>query len=260
MSHSSITVATEHRIATVTLNRPDTRNALDDVMIREMTEAFTFLNRAPDNRIVVLTGAGTSFCAGMDLQYLQKYSQLGHGENLEDAKNLMKLLQTIHNMKRPVIAMVNGPAMGGGCGIAAACDFVYAGKEKARLGVPEVRLGFLPALILLFLIKRMGEGKAREFVLRGDVVTPVAAQALGLVTEVVEDDRLHATVYEFAGHIANTTSGSSIALTKELFSRLQEMNEKEMLEYAANLNALARKTDDFRKGIDSFITKEKLQW
>ncbi len=260
MNHSSITVGTENRIATVTLHRPDARNALDDVMIREMTEAFSLLNRSPDNRVVVLTGSGNAFCAGMDIPYLQRYAQLSHSENLEDAKNLLKLLQTIHTMKKPVIAMVNGPAMGGGCGLAAACDFVYAAKERARLGVPEVRLGFLPALIVLFLIKRMGEGRAREFVLRGDVLTAPMAQSVGLVTEIVEDDRLEERVYEFAGQLAASTSGSSVALMKELFSRLQEMNEKDVLEYAANLNALTRKTDDFKKGIDSFIRKEKLQW
>ena len=260
MSYSSITVNTEDRIATVTLNRSDSRNALDDVMIREITDAFVVLNRSAEPRVVILTGEGAAFCAGMDLGYLQKYSQLGQTENLEDARNLMKLLQTIHTTKKPVIAMVNGPALGGGCGLSAACDFVYAGKRKATFGAPEVRLGFLPALILVYLIKRMGEGKAREFVLRGEVVSSDAAKERGLVTEVVDDDRLCETVREAAGYLAANTSASSISLTKELFSRLHEMNEKDALEFAANLNALTRKTDDFKKGIDSFVHKEKLQW
>lgn len=260
MNFSSLIVQTDHRVATITLNRPAARNALNDIMIREITEAFTFFNRSAEHRVVILTGAGTSFCAGMDLQYLQKYSQLGHTENLEDAKNLMRLLQTIHSTRKPVIAMVNGPALGGGCGLAAACDFVYAGKRNAAFGAPEVRLGFLPALILVFLIKRMGEGKAREFVLRGDVVNAATAQERGLVTEVVADDDLRKTVHDAASFLALHTSASSISLTKEFFSRLAVMNEKDALEYAANLNALTRKTDDFKKGIDSFINKEKLEW
>jgi methylglutaconyl-CoA hydratase len=196
----------------------------------------------------------------MDLDYLKRFIQLGHSENLDDAVHLMKLLQTIHTLKKPVIAKVAGPAMGGGCGIAAACDFVFAGKEGARFGVPEVRLGFLPALILLFLLKRMGEGRTREFALRGETLGAGEAFARGLATEVVDDALLDERVAAFALELATSTSQSSITLTKELLSRLGELSEKEALEYAANLNAVARKTEDFRKGIESFVKKEKLRW
>ena len=260
MNFSSITYRIEDRIATVTLNRPERRNALDDVMIAELTEAFNTINRDNLSRIAVLTGADSSFCAGMDLAYLQKYSQLGHTENLEDARNLMKLLQLIHGLKKPVIAMVNGSALGGGCGLAAACDFIFVGKNKGKLGAPEVKLGFLPAVILLFLIKRMGEGRAKEFVLRGDILDASTAKERGLATEIVDDEQLSSTVYDFAKMIACNTSASSMTFTKELFSRLHEMNSKDLMEFAANLNALARKTDDFKKGIDAFLNKEKLQW
>jgi methylglutaconyl-CoA hydratase len=260
MNYSSLTCTVEERIACVSLNKPDRRNALDDTMIHELTEVLTVLNRNTDSRVVVLTGSGSAFCAGMDLDYLQRFSQLGQEENLEDARNLLRMLQLIANLKKPVIAMVNGPALGGGCGIAAACDFVYAGKAKAKLGVPEVRLGFVPAVILLFLIKRMGEGAAREFVLRGEVIDPGSAKVRGLVTEVVEDEELRPTVFAFAKQLAATTSPSSITLTKDLFTRIGEMSEHDVLEYAANLNALARKTADFKRGIDSFVNKEKLEW
>jgi len=260
MNHTSVTVATANRITTITMNRPERRNALDDVLIRELTESFAAANRSAESRVVVLTGAGSSFCAGMDLDYLKRFIELGHNENLDDAVNLMKLLQTINTMRKPVIASVGGPAMGGGCGIAAACDFVFAGKERARFGVPEVRLGFLPALILLFLMKRMGEGRTREFVLRGETLSAAAAFDRGLATEVVADELLDEKVSAFASELASSTSQSSITLTKDLLSRLGELNEKEALEYAANLNAVARKTEDFKKGIESFINKEKLRW
>jgi len=260
MSYSSITYSLEQRTAIVTLNRPERRNALDDVMIRELTDVFTTLNRNTTARTVILTGSGSSFCAGMDLDYLQRFSQLGQQENLEDARNFLKLLQLVHNLKKPVIAMLNGPALGGGCGIAAACDFVYAAKEQSRLGVPEVRLGFVPAVILIFLVKRMGEGAAREFVLRGDVIDAATALARGLVTEVVADAQLTTTVFEFAEKLGRSTSASSISLTKDLFARFDEMELKGAIEYAAQLNALARKTDDFKRGIDSFLKKEKLEW
>lgn len=260
MSYSSLTYVTEDRIAIVTLNRPERRNALDDVMIKELTDVFSLINRSNSSRVVVLTGAGEAFCAGMDLDYLQRYSQLGEVENLEDARNLMRLLQIIHSMKKPVVAMLNGPALGGGSGIAAACDFVFAAKDKGKIGAPEVRLGFLPALILLYLIKRMGEGAAREFVLRGAVLDAHEAKLKGLVTEVVDDQKLFEAGLEFARSLAKTTSPSSITLTKELFSRLDEMSSRDILEYAANLNALTRRTDDFKRGIQSFLNKEKLEW
>ncbi len=260
MNYTSLTYTTENRTATITLNRPDRRNAIDDVMIKELTDVLLSVNRNTQSRIVVITGAGSSFCAGMDLDYLQKISLMGQEENLEDARNLMKMLQLIQSLRKPVIAMVNGAALGGGCGIAAACDFIFAGKNNAKLGVPEVRLGFVPAIILIFLIKRMGEGAAKEFALRGDILDASVAKSKGLVTDVVIDEMLSSRVYEFAETLAKTTSSASLTLTKDLFNKFNEMNIKDAVDYAANLNALVRKTDDFKKGVSSFIKKEKLEW
>lgn len=260
MNFTSILYKIENRICTITLNHPERRNALDDIMIKELTEAFSHINRNNHTRAVLLTGSGNSFCAGMDLDYLKRFSELGHMENLEDAQNLMKLLYLINTLKKPVIAMVNGPAMGGGCGLAAACDFVFAGRKQAKLGVPEVRLGFIPAIILIFLIKRMGEGRAREFVLKGEVIDAQTAKERNLITDVFDDDKLSDMTYLFAEELISNTCGASVTLTKDLFSRLNEMNQKEILEYGANLNALVRKTEDFKKGINSFIKKEKLRW
>ena len=260
MNYTSLKYSTENRISTITLNRPEKRNALDDIMIRELSDVLSNVNRNTQSRIVVITGEGNSFCAGMNLDYLKTYSELPQEQNLEDARNLMKMLQLIPNLRKPIIAMVNGPALGGGCGIAAACDFVFAGKQKAKIGVPEVRLGFIPAVIIGFLIKRMGESSAKEFSLCGDILDATTAMQKGLVSEVVDDDRLSERVYEFACELARTTSPASITLIKDLFSRYSEMNLKDVMEYAANLNALVRKTDDFKKGIDSFLKKEKLEW
>ncbi|TLY29537.1 MAG: enoyl-CoA hydratase/isomerase family protein [Ignavibacteria bacterium] len=238
MNYTSILLSTRGRVTTISLNRPDRRNALNDVMISELTDAFGTANRDHQIRVVILTGEGLSFCAGMDLEYLRRTSELGQAENLEDARNLMKLLESIHALKKPVAAMVNGPALGGGCGLAAACDFVF---------VP-------------YLMKRMGESSAREFVLRGEILKAEAAKAKGLVSEVVDDGSLTSKVLEFAYQLARSTSGSSLMLTKELFSRYDEMDTRNAMEYAANLNALARKTDDFRRGIDAFLRKEDIDW
>lgn len=260
MDLTTLTYALEHRTGVVTLNRPDRRNSLDDVMIRELTDVLGQINRSEEVRTVVLTGAGKAFCSGMDLEYLRKFSQLGQAENLEDAHNLLKLLQLIRALRKPVIAMVHGPALGGGCGLAAVCDFVFASSEKASFGAPEVRLGFLPAVIMYFLMKRMGEGRAREFALRGEILTAPAALQAGLVTELVEDRRLHARTLEFAESVARTASPASLSLTKDLICRLDEMPPRDGLEYASNLNALVRKTGDFQRGLDAFLRKESLEW
>src|SRR5258706_12755206 len=132
--------------------------------------------------------------------------------------------------------MGNGQGIGGGCGLAAAWDFVFVGKNNGKLGTPEVKLGFLPAVILLFIIKRMGEGKAKEFVLRGEILDASAAKEQGLATEISDDDQLSSAVYSFAKKLANNTSASSVSLTKELFSRSYERAPHEFIEYAANVN------------------------
>lgn len=259
MNYSSILTEINNRIATITLNRPLRRNALDDVLISELTDAVQTQSRNPEVRVIVLAGAGNDFCAGMDLEYLQRFSQLGHDENLEDARKLMKLLLSINSAKKHVIAMVRGNALGGGCGLVSACDYVFA-STNSKLGTPEVRLGFVPAVILIFLIKRMKEGKAKELVLRGGILTASEAKEYGLVTEIITDEQLKDSVYNFAEKLSQETSPSSITVTKDLFSRLNEMSISEFIEYAINLNALTRKTEDFRKGIESFIKKEKLKW
>jgi methylglutaconyl-CoA hydratase len=260
MKYTTIRLEQKERVATITLNRPDRRNALDDVMIRELTDAFLSANRETDTRIIVVTGEGKAFCAGMDLEYLRKFAGLGEHENLEDARNLLTLLRTVHTLRKPVIAMVNGPALGGGCGLASACDFVFASKEYGKMGVPEVKLGFLPAVILVFLIKRMGEASAREFVLSGGILTAEEALARGLCTQVVPAADLAGSVDRFAAELCVSTSASSISLTKDLFTRMTDMSLHEAMEYAAHLNALARKTEDFKKGLESFLRKEPRQW
>ncbi len=260
MTYTTITLERKERVATITLNRPERRNALDDVMIRELTDAFLTANRDTDARIVVITGEGKAFCSGMDLEYLRKFTEMGEHENLEDARNLLTLLRTVHTLRKPVIAMVNGAALGGGCGLASACDFVFLSREHGKMGVPEVKLGFLPAVILVFLIKRMGEGAAREFVLKGEILGSAEALAKGLCTRVVGHSELGEAAYRFADEMCVSTSASSISLTKDLLTRMTDMSLHEAMEYAAHLNALARKTDDFKKGLESFLRKEPRQW
>jgi methylglutaconyl-CoA hydratase len=257
---SDIIVTSKKRSGIITLNRPERRNALNDTMIKELSGAVTYLCRQDEIRTVIITGSGEVFCSGMDIGYIQESMAKAHEENVEDAKNLQKLLLSIQNAKKPVIAMVNGPAIGGGCGLAAACDFVFAVNNKSIFGVPEMRMGFVPAVILHFLIKKMGEGKTREFVLKGEIADPQTAKSYGLITEILPAERLSSYVFEFVEQLATSTSPSSITLTKELFMRIDEMNYRDSMDFASNLNAMVRKTEDFKKGMDAFLKKEKPQW
>ncbi|MEK9135680.1 MAG: enoyl-CoA hydratase-related protein, partial [Bacteroidota bacterium] len=146
------------------MNRPEKRNALDDMLVKELTSAFVAAGKDQSVKVVILAGAGPAFCAGADLDYLNKVAQFDLEENRADSQQLANLFRVIHELRKPVIAIVNGPALAGGCGLASVCDFVIASEENAKFGYTEVRIGFIPAVVMIFLIKRVGEGKARELV------------------------------------------------------------------------------------------------
>lgn len=260
MNFSQLTYTIDQRIAEITLTRPEKRNAFNDLLISELTEAFQQTNRNSAVKIVVLTGSEKAFCAGADLEYLQKLSTFSLEDNQEDSRRLMKLYQTILESRKPVIAKVNGPAIAGGCGLATVCDFIYASREHAVFGYPEVKIGFIPALVLVFLSRRIGEGRVRELVLSGKTIDALKAKEMGLVTEVVDHDQLAATVHSFALELATNNSASSMALTKEMLTSISRMDFVQALEYAANMNAVTRMTEDCKKGIAAFLQKEKISW
>ncbi len=260
MSFSQLTYQVSDRVAEVTLARPEKRNALNDVLIEGLTVALTQASKTPSVKVVVLTGSEKSFCAGADLEYLQKLSSFGLAENQEDSRKLMKLFQLIYEMRKPVVAKVNGPAIAGGCGLATVCDFVFASREHAVFGCSEVRIGFVPALVLVFLARRIGEGRARELVLSGTTIGPEKARDIGLVTEVVDHDRLSKYTTDFAQELVATNSGSSMGLAKEMFTTIGNMNFAQALDYTANMNAMARMTEDCKKGIAAFLRKESIRW
>jgi methylglutaconyl-CoA hydratase len=260
MTYTHIIYNIENHIATISLSRPEKRNALNDLLIQELTDVFTQSNKNSSIKVVTLTGSNTVFCSGADLDYLQKLSLFSLAENQEDSRKLMKLFQTIYEMRKPIVAIVNGPAIAGGCGLATVCDFILASKEHARFGYSEVRIGFVPALVLVFLIRRIGEGRARELVLSGTTIDAMRAYEMGLVTEVVEHNKLSTRAIEFAQRLVEDNSSNSMSLTKEMIATLHNMDFMQALEYAANMNAVARMTEDCKKGIAAFLNKEKIHW
>ncbi len=237
------------------LNRPDKRNALSPELIRELSAALRSLEEESSARVVVLEGAGPAFCAGADLAYLHQLTQFSPMENLQDSELLMKLLWQLYTYPKPTIAKVHGPAIAGGCGLASACDLIVAARQGARFGYSEVRLGFVPALVGVLLVHKIGEQRARRLLLTAELISAEEAERLGLVSYVVEDAELDSFVESLARRLASY-SPSSLRLTKALLSSVQSMPPEEALHYAAALNVLARTTAEFRAGVESFLKRE----
>ena len=260
MEFQRILYEVRDRTGFITLNRPDKRNALDDLMVKELATAFTSASKDQDVKVIILSGAGSSFCAGADLEYLDRVSKFDLEENRKDSTQLSHLFRLVYELRKPIIASVNGPALAGGCGLATVCDFVIAAEEEAKFGYTEVRIGFIPAIVMIFLIKRIGEGKARELVLRGNILNAREAREIGLVSMVVPRARLQETVDGLANELITNNSLTSMGLCKEMLSKLHGMNLLDALDFASNMNAAARMTTDCKKGIAAFLDKEKIQW
>jgi methylglutaconyl-CoA hydratase len=247
----------EERVLYVTLNRPEKRNALGPELVEELTEVFSMEHK--DVKVVVLQAEGKVFCAGADLAYLKQLQDNTYVENLQDSLRLKKLFQLIYSYPKPVIAKVHGHAIAGGCGLANVCDFVFAVPE-AKFGYTEVRIGFVPALVEVFLIRKIGEARAKELLLSGDLIDAAQANQYGIVNFVVAPEVLDQSVKEYAVKLCNSNSSQSMALVKEMCDKIQSMKLDEALYYAAEMNAEARGYDDCKKGISAFLNKETLNW
>lgn len=244
----------EHPLFRIILNRPEKRNALSPKMIAEISAALDEALHDEDVRVVILSGEGGSFCAGADLSYIQELSTFGPEENLADSRLLRDLYWKIYTFPKIVIAQVHGPALAGGCGLATVCDMAFA-ADDSTFGYTETAIGFIPALVSVFLIRKIGEQHARELLLSARKVTAEEAYSLGLINAVVPCPELEATVHGYAMGVAKN-SPSAIALTKQLLSSVSSMAMEPALEYAASMNALARTTDDCKKGIAKFLAKK----
>lgn len=254
MSVLAITVA--DGIATLLLDRAEKRNSLSSELIAAMHAAITSCSTDDAVRVVVIKGGGTAFCAGADLAYLQEISQLSPTQNIEDSTALKNMFQSIVDCPKPVIAMVHGPAIAGGCGLATVCDFVIAGRTKASFGYSEVRIGFIPAIVLVYLVRKIGDTQARRLLLSAEVISADEAHRLGMITSVVDDELLELEVDSLAKRLAKN-SMSAMGLTKHMLSAVHGMSLDAGLQYAAVMNALARQTDDCKQGIASFLNSSK---
>ena len=249
----------QNRTLTITLDRPDKRNALDAQMVGELKEALAREAELDEVRAVVLTGAGSVFSAGADLQALKDLRNASLMENRADSRHLAELFELIYTHPKPVIAKINGHAIAGGCGLAAVCDFSYA-AQGAKLGFSETRIGFVPAIVMVYVRRKIGEAALRDLLLRGRLMDATEGADVGLINEVVAPSALDSHVEAIAKEIATETSGSAVALTKQMLAQVPGMGRREALDYAINMNAFARGTDDCQAGIQSFLDKKPAPW
>jgi methylglutaconyl-CoA hydratase len=243
---------------TITFNRPEKRNAISSEMVKELLKALGDVESDPAIRVLILTGAGKSFCSGMDLETLQAISTQTAAENLGDSRQMARLFHRIYSFPKPVIAAVNGAAIAGGCGLATFSDITLAVPE-AKFGYTEVRIGFIPALVSVLLRRQIGEKRAREILLRGCIFDAAEAYRLGLVTEIVPAADLMARAYKFVD-VLLANSPTSLRRTKRLLLRYDEDEIAQEIELATQENAEIRGTDDFREGLASFLEKRIPKW
>lgn len=254
-----IKTSRKDRIGYITLNRPDKRNALNFEMVSELKNAFKMHEKDENVKIIILNAVGKVFCAGADLAYLQQLQKNSYEENLEDSRHLMELFRLIYTMPKIVIAAVHGHAIAGGCGLATVCDFAFSTKE-AKFGYTEVRIGFVPAIVKVFLLRKIGEAKAKSLLLSGELISAEEAMEIGLINRLIDADNFHLKIDDFAMELAEKNSGQSMGMTKQMIAAVQSMSLDDGLNYAAEMNAKARGTEDCKKGISSFLNKEELSW
>ena len=256
---SLIQYSIKNRVATITLNRPEKRNALNSEMVEELHNSFKKAEQNKDVKLIVLKANGGAFCAGADLAYLKELSKFTYEENLEDSLKLKEMFRQIYIMEKVVIAQIEGHAIAGGAGLATVCDLVFSVPE-AKFGFTEVKIGFVPAIVSIFAIRKFGESHTKKLLLSGDLIKAAEAETIGLVNYVSTKETINSDVEKFTYKLVNNTSANSLALTKKLISEIQDQSLEQSLNYAAKLNAKARDSNDCKKGINAFLNKKTISW
>lgn len=254
-----ITFSKSERIAYITINRPDKRNALSMELVKLLSNTFNEAIEDQDVKVIVLKANGEVFSAGADLEYMQQLQHNTDVENFTDTFTLKELFLTIYRSPKLVIAQVEGHAIAGGCGLTSVCDVVFAVPE-AKFGYTEVKIGFVPAIVSCFLIRKLGEGRVKELLLSGELIDAKTASNYGLVNFIVEKNDIATAVELYAKKIVMGASSNSITVTKQLLTSIQDLSLEEGLNLAIGLNVQTRSSNDCKKGIAAFLNKTKLDW
>lgn len=259
MKYETLKVEADKGVATIRMNRPEVRNAFNETMIAELSQAFSAVDADAAVRAVVLAGEGPAFCAGADLNWMKKMSGYGPEENRADAMELAKLLNTIYMMKKPTIARVHGAAFAGGMGLVTACDIAIA-AEEAKFCLTEVKIGLTPANISPYVVAAMGERQARRYFLTAERFAAAEALRIGLVHRVVPARELDAGMDALLAHLL-AASPAAVAASKELIRFVaHDTIDKAIMAGTAERIAAARASDDGKEGIRSFLEKRKPSW
>jgi methylglutaconyl-CoA hydratase len=240
-------------VARITLNRPEKRNALNDELIAAVKELLRRADVDKGAEVILLTGAGDDFCSGADLAALQKLATASVGENLDDAASLLELFTLIRSVRQPVIAAVKGRALAGGCGLASACDMVLASRS-ARFGYPEVKIGFVPAMVMAILRRNISEKRAFELLTMGNEITAAEAVGIGLANRVMDDEAFDDEVNAYINQFKKTSS-SAVALTKRLLYQIDAMSFEDALRCGLDTNVTARMSEDCQRGVERFLKR-----
>ncbi len=255
--YATLEIKEADSIHTITLNRPERRNALNPQMIAELTHAFGEASACACG-VVVLTGAGTAFCSGMDLENLKSLTHQRPEDQRADAEATMWMMRRLYELTKPTIAAVNGPAIAGGTGLATLCDFTLAAPQ-ARFGYTEVRIGFIPAIVSVFLLEMVGEKKAKSLLLSGRILDAEEALTQGLVTELVAEGQLMLRVHELAALLLKNSPESMSAVKKLLCSFAKERLDRDLAR-AMRWNEKIRNSPDFGEGLNAFLEKRDPIW
>jgi methylglutaconyl-CoA hydratase len=247
------------RVGFITLNRPEKRNALNEELIHALGSVFDKAASDSSVKVIVLKANGEAFCSGADLGYLQQLQSFSFDDNLADSTRLKELFLKIYTLNKVVVAQVEGPAIAGGCGLATVCDFIFSVPE-AKFGYTEVKIGFIPAIVMVFLIRKIGDQRARQLLLSGSLVDATEVLQLGLITKVCSKETIATDVADFAAKLIKSNSTEAMATTKRMIAEVQTLPLEEALSYAARMNADARGTEDCKKGIAGFLNKQMPGW
>ncbi len=258
MNYDTITLEKDDRIARVTFCRPEIHNAFNSTMISEMTDVFGEIEKDNDIRVVVLTGEGKSFCAGADLNWMRGVIKQTFDQNLAESNALAGLFNKIYRCRRPVIGRINGAAIGGGTGFVAVCDMAIAARS-AKFSFSEVKIGVVPACIGPYVVKKMGEGRARELFITGERMNAERAHEVGLVNKVVDDDQLDDAVDALVKTLLSS-GPEAVAMAKKLVREVPEMTAAQFKPYTAEMIAKLRVSDEGQEGMDAFLNKRKPKW
>ncbi len=258
MSYTTIVCEIRDEVATVNLNRPEIHNAFNSTVIAEMLDLFRKIGQNKTLRVVTLSGKGKSFCAGADLNWMRGVVSQSFDQNLAEANALAELFYTIYTLRQPVIARVNGAAIGGGTGFVAVCDFAIAAKS-ATFSFSEVKIGVVPACIGPYVVKKIGEGKSRELFITGERMTAERALQVGLVNKMVEDADLDAAVETCINSILSS-GPEAVAMAKKLVAEVPNMSPAEFKPFTAEMIARLRISDEGQEGMDAFLNKRTPKW